>query len=278
MLDPVAFDYGFDVSRSAYSARSIRQAMVPQAGVTLTPGSSTVIRGAVSYVAFERELVGPGVVEEPVVARDQSSALGYRLRLEHRLGSSLLVILDGESRPCFYDSIGASWDSPGTTDNARNLYVTDPASSVREGHVGFEVRPAEGILFAVGAAAGRVDGKVGASIPYQEMVRTLPDGRVRYGLAHIDGQFDRTRTTISFEMTRLEQSSAGGLSDPYGDRRLLIQLLQGLSFLHPGNTDWSLVLAYDAFRPDSDNSLSNEPDPALHSEMERISGGVSVKF
>lgn len=276
MLDPVAFDFGVDVSRSAYSAGSMRQAMVPQAGVTLTPGPSTTIRGAVSYVAIERELAGTGIDDSNV--RDQDRALGYRMRVERRLGNRFLLILDAESRPCLYDSIGASWDSPGTEDSSRTLYISDPGSSVREGHVGFEARPSEGILLAFGAAAGRVDGRVGASIPDQDLLRSLPDGRVRYGVAHVDGRFDRTRTGVRVELTRLEQMSIDTSADPYGDRRILVQLLQGLGFFHPGNTDWSLVLAYASFRPEGDTSAPGEPDPALHASMQRISGGVSVRF
>jgi hypothetical protein len=39
VLDPLAVDFGFDVSRSAYTAGSLRQAMVPQTGLTYTPGT-----------------------------------------------------------------------------------------------------------------------------------------------------------------------------------------------------------------------------------------------
>lgn len=276
MLDPVALDFGFDVSRTAYTAGSLRQAMVPQAGVTITPSSATTVRSAVSYVAFERELARDGSMGTDV--RTENQALGYRLRVEHRMGSHFLVILDGESRPCLYDSIGSTWDSPGTQDSARTLYVSDAGSSLREGHVGFETRPAEGILLALGAAAGRVDGRVGASIPDQDLLRTLPDGRISYELAHVDGRIDRTRTGVHVEMTRLQQTSDGGVELPYGDRRLLIQVLQGLGFVHPGNTDWSLVLAYTSFHPDPDNAPASQPDPALRADMDRISGGVSVKF
>lgn len=276
MLDPVALDFGFDVSRSAYTAGSLRQAMVPQAGVTITPGTSTTVRSAVSYVALERELARDGAMGTDV--RNDNRALGYRLRVERRMGGHFLLILDGESRPCLYDSIGASWDSPGTQDSARSLYVSDAGSSLREGHVGFEARLAEGVLFALGAAAGRVDGRVGASIPDQDLLHTLPDGRVSYELAHIDGRVERTRTGVHVEMTRLEQTTAGFIELPYGDRRLLVQVLQGLGFVHPGNTDWSLVLAYTSFHPDPDNAPASEPDPALRADMNRISGGVSVKF
>jgi len=276
MLDPVALDFGFDVSRSTYSAGSLRQAMVPQAGVTFTPGPATTVRGAVSYVAFERELAG-----DPTMLsgqREEEGAVGYRLRVERRMGSRLLLILDGESRPCMYDSIGATWDSPGTEDSARTLYVSDPGSSLREGHVGFEARITDGILIALGAGAGKVDGHVGASLPDQDFLRTLPDGRIRYELAHVDGRIERTGTGIRVEITRLEQSAIDGSVGEYGDRRLLVQFLQGIGFVHPGNTDWSLVLAYASFHPDSDNPPSSEPDPALRANMDRISGGVSVKF
>jgi len=199
--------------------------------------------------------------------------------VERKMGSRFLLILDAESRPCLYDSIGASWHSPATDDSARTLYVSDPGSSVREAHVGFEARPMEGILIAFGAGAGRVDGPVGAAIPEQDLLRTLPDGRIRYGLAHIDARFDRTRTGVRVELTRLEQSSIDRTTEPYADRRILVEFLQGLGFLHPGNTDWSLVLAYASFNPDDGDAVaSDEADPALHASMERISGGVSVKF
>jgi hypothetical protein len=277
MLDPVALDFGFDVSRSTYSAGSLRQAMVPQAGVTLTPGTATTVRSAVSYVAFERDLA-----DEPSTGGNnlgqRGGALGYRMRVEQWMGKRFLVILDAESRPCLYDSIGATWDSPGTEDSARTLYVSDPGSSLREGHLGLEARPAEGILIALGAGTGRVDGRVGASLPDQDLVRSLPDARVSYQLAHVDGLFDRTRTGVHVEMTRLTQTAIDAGADPYGDRRLLIQVLQGLGFVHPGRTDWSLVLAYTSFHPDSDKPTSYEQDPALYADMNRISGGVSVKF
>src|SRR5262245_62214950 len=75
MLDPVALDFGFDISRTLYTAGSLRQAMVPQAGVTITPGDSTTVRGAVSYVAFERELARDGSIGTDVQNAD--SAVGY---------------------------------------------------------------------------------------------------------------------------------------------------------------------------------------------------------
>jgi len=158
------------------------------------------------------------------------------------------------------------------------LYVSDAGSSLREEHLGIEVRPVEGILVALGAASGRIEGHVGASIPEQDLLRSFPDGRVTYELAHLDGRFDRTRTSVHFEMTRLQQIAFNTFSDPYGDRRLFVQILQGLGFVHPGNTDWSLVLDYTSFHPDEENAPTSQPDPALQADMRRISGGVSVKF
>jgi hypothetical protein len=192
----------------------------------------------------------------------------------------VLAILDAESRPFFYDSIGRRWNSSSVDDIARGLYLSDATASVREVSLALEGHPFDGALLALGAGAGRAEGRVAASIPDHELVRALDDGNVEYVVARFNGRFERTDTEVRLEVTRLGQDSrTPGEGEPYGDRRLSTQILQGLGFLHPGNTDWTILLAYSSYVPEAvPGQTVRDPDPALRASLNRFSGGVSVKF
>ncbi len=58
--------------------------------------------------------------------------IGYRLQVDHRIGQKLLVAVDAESRPFFYDSIGARWNDPVLGGIDGPLYVSDGGASVRD--------------------------------------------------------------------------------------------------------------------------------------------------
>lgn len=276
ILDPLALDFGFDVSRSVYSASRLRQAVIPQAGMTFTPTSATTVRGVVSYVAVEKD-VSTSNTPDDLDDRRHGDSIGYKLRIERTVGQRWLVMLDAESRPFFYDSIGAQWEAPDAIESGHNLYLTDAGASLKEVDLSFEARPVPGTLLRFGASSGRVEGSVAPSVPEDDLSQSLTDGTVQYVVAHANGSFEATGTDVRIELTRLNQGLSTG-TDPYGDRRIAVRLLQSLAFLHPGDTSWALLLNYSSYVPLATDPGSSKSAPTVRAALNRISGGVSVKF
>src|SRR5262249_578051 len=133
ILQPIAMDVDFNVSRSALSLGGQREAIVPQAGLTFTPRPSTTVRGTVSYVAMDREIP---IERSPTEPRTQevrgAGETGYHLRVERRFGKETVLTLDAQSRPFYYDSIGARWETLDTTRATQRLYLSDEAAEVRD--------------------------------------------------------------------------------------------------------------------------------------------------
>lgn len=277
VVGPLALDFGFDVSRSVYSTSRLRHAVIPQAGVTFTPTRETTVRGVISYVALDRDVSTVDVPDDRT-ARDAGHAIGYKLRFERGFGERWLLVLDAESRPFFHDSIGARWDPPQAVESGRNLYLTDEGASLKEVDLSLEVRPVASTVLSLRAGSGRVEGRVATSIPDYDLSQSLEDGTVQYRVAHLSGSFEQTGTDVRIDLTRLNQGDTlrGG---PYGDRRLAVKILQRLTFLHPGDTSWAFLLTYSSYVPllPSD-AESPRRAPSVRAALNRVSGGVSMKF
>ncbi len=60
----------------------------------------------------------------------------------------------------------------------------------------------------------------------------------------------------------------------------MFRVLQDLAFLHPGDTDWTLLLSYSSYRPTTETNLDQGSGGLLMSRasINRLSGGLSVRF
>ena len=280
ILEPVSLDFGFDVSRSMDTSRRLREAVIPQAGVTFTPNPGTSLRGVVSYVAVDHNddaAFDGGIGREP---RGASDTIGLRLRGEQALGRVVTVVIDAESQPFSYESIGARWAPPADEGPAGNiLYLSDDAASLREVNLTVQAAPSPRTLLSLGGSAGTVEGQVAAARPDNDFSEVLADRTLRYVVLHLGSRFESTGTDVRLDLTHLDQSEIGAERHPYSDRRIDLRVFQALRFLNVAQTDWSLVLACSSYVPlDGSVQRATAKGPALQAGILRVSGGVAVRF
>lgn len=277
MTVPFALNFGVDASRTISYAGSQLEAIVPQAGVTFTPSPSTKLRGLLSYVAARRYDAYAG--GEPVQALGEP--IGYRVRLERAFGEGLTLVLDAESRPFFYDFIGAGWGSASGAEQAHSLYFSDAAARVRETSLTLETRPMGGIVLGFGGGGGHVEGRVAASLPDADLLRPLDERDLRYTLARFDGKIEPSGTELRVHLMRVgERDGASVAGESYSDRRVEVELLQDLAFLHPGDTQWSILVSYRACSTGKAvrARFLEAADSDQWNALSRIRGGISVRF
>lgn len=273
---PLSVDLGFDVARSVFSAGHVMDTLVPQAGVSLTPDASTTVRALVSYALSKQHSPYDG----SVIEAETEEPIGYRVRLERQMGPALLVTLDAQARPLYYDFIGGGWGAE-TSDGARGLYISDAASRVREASLALEARAFAGLTISVGTGAGHVKGRLAVSIPDGDLLRSLSEGDLRYTRARLLSKFEPSGTDLRIDLIRVGERVDGVDGEgSYHDRRVEVRILQDLAFVHPGDTDWSLLLSYQSYAPVDDETipLGTRADARLWSSLDRISGGISVRF
>lgn len=281
--DEFSIDYGMDMSHTGYELGAIRRTMVPQAGVTVRPAPGMTLRGVITYAAVRRDdLALVDASAASVRSTENAHPYGYRVQISNAIGEVLDVVIESESRPFYYDPIGAGWDQPGVAPNSLGFYVADDASGTQEMSISFVGKPKRWGNWSVGASAGRVRGLVAATTPEQDyLVSVQPGSELRYHITHFGGRIARLGTFVALELASLDQSSTqtDALGAFYTDRRKTVRVAQDLAFLHPADTSWSLELSYATYRPQGTGS---EADPEAmtpaRSSVNRLSGAVAVRF